>query len=86
MSNSKKMSFILYKTGKGIKRLLLTIAKGIIELYVIPQLRSNIRERKKLETKLRHFSPVIKETFWGNHITWVEREKPLTDEQLKKYQ
>ena len=44
--------------------------------------RSSARE--KIKRKMKYFNPTITEGFWGNKITWVGREKPLTDEQVEQ--
>lgn len=40
------------------------------------------RENKALKQKLRYFNPIIKQGFWSNSVTWVGRDKPLTDDEL----
>ncbi len=45
--------------------------------------RANTYKKTKLRRKLKFFNPVITETIWGRKVTWVGREKPLTDEELE---
>ena len=44
--------------------------------------KEEIEENKALKQKLRYFNPIIKQGFWSNSVTWVGREKPLSDEEL----
>ena len=39
--------------------------------------------KKELVNKVRMFKPTITDGFWGKTTTWEEREKPLTNEELK---
>ena len=39
--------------------------------------------KKDLVDKVRMFKPTITDGFWGKTTTWEEREKPLTNEELK---
>jgi len=41
------------------------------------------RENKALKERLRYFNPIIKQGFWSNSVSWVGREKPLSDEELE---
>lgn len=54
-------------------------------VIIIKKQRSNSGERNRIKKKLRYFNPIITEGFWGKKITWVGRERPLTDEELEKF-
>jgi len=42
--------------------------------------------REDLKMKMKFFTPTITEGgFWGAKTTWTSREKPLSNEELKKY-
>ncbi len=44
---------------------------------------ANRRERNlDMKRKLKFFTPTITENFWGKHITWTFRQKPLEDSQV----
>jgi hypothetical protein len=51
--------------------------------YFTHFLFGELNKRKREMNKLKYFTPTIEEKFFGNKITWKERETPLTDEELK---
>ncbi len=59
----------------------------MISIFAVLLLRAflyAIDRRKEVKRKLKYFNPVITETWWGKKITWVGRDRPLTDEQLQE--
>ncbi len=41
-------------------------------------------ETTKVKCKLKYFSPTITEHWYGKTVTWTERAKPLTDEEMRE--
>ena len=35
------------------------------------------------EERLRHFKVEVTENIWGKQVKWIQRDTPLTDEELK---
>ena len=42
-----------------------------------------IESDQKVIDRLRLFKPTIEYNFWGKNIKWKERDKPLTNKELK---
>lgn len=75
--DSKKKSLFL--------KIVLYICFFPTSILMIGVMRERRKENKHLKEKLRYFNPIIKEGFWSNSITWVGREKPLSDDELNNF-
>lgn len=64
---------------------ILKVSMFIPLMLIKAQMKNNIRKKAYLKSKIRRFNPVITEGFWGKKITWVGREKPLTDKELEQW-
>lgn len=64
---------------KHIKRLFIFIIIIIIKQMI----ERRYIEREKIRRKIKYFKPIIHEGTFFNHLSWEQRDKPLTDEELK---
>jgi hypothetical protein len=44
------------------------------------------REANKLREKIKYFKPTITTSIFGRRVSWELRDKPLTDEELAKFE
>lgn len=63
---------------------ILGLFAGVL-LVVVDKLKERPSRREELRNKLRHYKPTIHEGTWSKSISWEERDTPLTDEELKRY-
>ncbi len=63
---------------------ILGLFAGVL-LIVVDKLKERPSRREELRNKLRHYKPTIHEGTWSKSISWEERDTPLTDEELKRY-
>ena len=67
---------------KRIRTVFVDIAVLMIQMVLIEEKYKYNKKYREVRGKLKYFNPVLKEGFFFKSITWVGREKPLTDEEL----
>lgn len=73
---------IFTKIVDVLRKILFYLFLIMVALFFVGVLEKRNRKEKKIRTKLKYFTPSIKEGFFGNTVTWKLRDKSLTDEQL----
>lgn len=63
---------------------LMGLFAGVL-LVVVDKLKEKPSRREELRKKLRYYKPTMHEGTWSNSISWEERDTPLTDEEMKRY-
>jgi hypothetical protein len=56
----------------------------LIGMMLGMMLSGRLKRYQRIRRRVKYFNPVITEGFWGKKITWVGRDTPLTEAQLKK--
>jgi hypothetical protein len=56
---------------------------GGFAIIVLRKLRERSSQKEQLRNKLKHFKPTLHEGTWSNTISWEERDRPLTDEEVE---
>jgi hypothetical protein len=73
----KKRSF-----KQKIRVIRITILMRILK-FCANLIIGELKNRQELKNKLKYFKPTIHEGFFSNKISWEQRNKPLTDTELK---
>jgi len=47
------------------------------------ELKIPSKTNTEYEERLRHFKVEVTENIWGKQVKWIQRDTPLTDEELK---
>lgn len=74
----KKMGFF----KKALTSLLYFPVK-LFTFILLEKINERRRREQEIKEKIKYFNPVIKEGLFSNSITWVGRDKPLTDQELE---
>lgn len=72
------MKLLILKTLRGIYLLFLTL----VFFCFISSYRSKREKRATVKRRLKYFTPIMTDGFWGTRITWIARDRPLTDDEL----
>lgn len=77
------------KKKKGKLTMLEQVFMALVVITMYPIIRYAEQESrrdgtrlKELRDKLRFFRIEITETFWGKKVKYIQREKPLTEQEL----
>lgn len=84
---SDKIFGFIPKDMKWYQKIPIIIFCGFLMLLVksmTTNARCHSQQKARFKKKLKYFNPTVREGWFGKEITWVGRDKPLSDEEVKK--
>jgi hypothetical protein len=56
---------------------------AVVMLLIFEEMKERKHKKNRMKSKLKYFNPIVEESIFGKKITWILREKPLSDEELE---